>query len=58
MSREEALRNRHMRAAERLSEHTRTLPPLVAATLCESRIKLGPTRLNGTKQAWSSRFDS
>ncbi|KAK3894552.1 hypothetical protein Pcinc_001708 [Petrolisthes cinctipes] len=28
-SREEALRNRHMRIAERLTEHTRTLPPLV-----------------------------
>ena len=28
-AREEALRNRHMRAAERWSEHTRRLPPLV-----------------------------
>ena len=28
-AREEALRNRHMRAAERWTEHTRVLPPLV-----------------------------
>ncbi|CAE1306768.1 unnamed protein product [Acanthosepion pharaonis] len=28
-TREEALRNRHMRCAERLSEHTKWLPPLV-----------------------------
>ena len=29
VSREEALRNRHFKVSERLTEHTRTLPPLV-----------------------------
>ena len=42
MSREEALRNRHMRAAERLSEHTRTLPPLVVGDYVRIQNQTGP----------------
>lgn len=34
MAREEALRKRHMKAAERLSEHTKRLPPLSVGELC------------------------
>ena len=42
MSREEALRNRHMRAAERLSEHTRTLPPLTVGDCVRIQNQTGP----------------
>ena len=41
-SREEALRNRHMRAAERLSEHTRTLPPLAVGDCVRIQNQTGP----------------
>nr|KAG5701617.1 hypothetical protein BaRGS_019306 [Batillaria attramentaria] len=41
-SREEALRNRHMRAAERLSEHTRILPPLVVGDCVRIQNQTGP----------------
>ena len=41
-SREEALRNRHMRAAERLSEHTRPLPPLVVSDCVRVQNQTGP----------------
>ena len=41
-SREEALRNRHMRAAERLSEHTRSLPPLVVGDYVRIQNQMGP----------------
>ena len=41
-SREEALRNRHMRAAERLSEHTRPLPPLVIGDHVRIQNQTGP----------------
>ena len=42
ISREEALRNRHMRAAERLSEHTRHLPPLVVGDCVRIQNQTGP----------------
>ena len=42
MSREEALRNRHMRAAERLSEHTRVLPPLAVDDTVRIQNQTGP----------------
>jgi len=42
MSREEALRNRHMRTAERLSEHTRTLPQLVIGDCVRIQNQTGP----------------
>ena len=42
MSREEALRNRHMHAAERLSEHTRSLPPLVIGDTVRIQNQTGP----------------
>lgn len=42
MSREEALRNRHMRAAERLSEHTRVLPPLAIGDCVRVQNQTGP----------------
>lgn len=41
-SREEALRNRHMRTAERLSEHTRPLPPLVVGDCVRIQNQTGP----------------
>ena len=41
-SREEALRNRHMRAAERLTEHTRPLPPLVIGDYVRIQNQTGP----------------
>ena len=41
-SREEALRNRHMRAAERLSEHTRVLPPLAVGNTVRIQNQTGP----------------
>ena len=42
ISREEALRTRHMRAAERLSEHTRTLPPLIVGDTVRIQNQTGP----------------
>ena len=42
MAREEALRNRHMRDAERLSEHTRTLPPLHVGDTVRIQNQTGP----------------
>lgn len=41
-AREEALRNRHMRAAERLSEHTKRLPPLVIGDHVRIQNQTGP----------------
>ncbi|GFO46499.1 F-box protein skp2b-like [Plakobranchus ocellatus] len=41
-SHEEALRNRHMRAAERLSEHTRVLPPLTVGDSVRIQNQTGP----------------
>lgn len=41
-SREDALRNRHMRAAERLSEHTRPLSPLVIGDYVRIQNQMGP----------------
>ncbi|GFO16566.1 transcription factor iiib 90 kda subunit [Plakobranchus ocellatus] len=41
-SREEGLRNRHMRAAERLSEHTRVLPPLTVGDSVRIQNQTGP----------------
>ena len=42
MSREEALRNRNMRAAERLSEHTPVLPPLAVGDTVRIQNQTGP----------------
>ena len=42
LSREEALRNSHMRAAERLSEHTRSLPPLAVGDCVRIQNQVGP----------------
>lgn len=41
-NREEALRNRHMRDAERLSAHTRVLPPLVVGDCVRIQNQTGP----------------
>ena len=41
-AREEALRNRHMRAAERWSEHTKRLPPLVVGDKVRVQNQTGP----------------
>lgn len=41
-AREEALRNRHMLTAERLSEHTRNLPPLVIGDYVRIQNQTGP----------------
>ena len=41
-AREEALRNRHMRAAERWSEHTKQLPPLVVGDHVRIQNQIGP----------------
>lgn len=41
-NREEALRNRHMRAHERLSEHTRVLPPLAVGDTVRLQNLIGP----------------
>ena len=40
-AREEALRNRHMKAAERWSEHTRQLPPLKVGDLVRIQNQVG-----------------
>ena len=42
VAREEALRNRHMKAAEHWSEHTRRLPPLVIGDLVRIQNQTGP----------------
>jgi len=41
-AREEALRNRHMKDCERLSEHTRVLPPLVVGDCVRIQNQIGP----------------
>ena len=41
-AREEALRNRHMRAAERWSEHTKRLPPVVVGDKVRVQNQTGP----------------
>ena len=40
--REDALRNRHMRTSERLTEHTRILPPLVVGDCVRIQNQTGP----------------
>ena len=42
VAREEALRNRHQKTVERLSEHTRTLPPLVVGDTVRIQNQSGP----------------
>ena len=42
VAREEALRNRHMKAAEHWSEHTRRLPPLVIGDFVRIQNQTGP----------------
>ncbi|CAL4115974.1 unnamed protein product [Meganyctiphanes norvegica] len=49
-AREDALRSRHMRAHERLSEHTKRLPLSRLVTMYASRTKPALTRSNGTRQ--------
>ena len=41
-TREHALRNRHMKACERLSEHTRNLPPLTVGDRVRLQNQVGP----------------
>ena len=41
-TREEALRNRHMKAAERWSEHTKRLPPLAVGDHVRIQNQTGP----------------
>lgn len=48
-SREEALRIRHMRAQERLSEHTRRLPPLKVGDHVRIQNQIGPHPLKWDK---------
>ena len=52
VAREEALRNRHMKAAEHWSEHTRRLPPLVIGDLVRIQNQTGhhPTKWDKTGQ--------
>ena len=47
--REEALRNRHMRAAERWTEHTRRLPPLKVGDHVRVQNQVGPHPLKWDK---------
>lgn len=42
LAREEALRNRHMQCAERLSEHTQRLPPLSVGDHVRMQNQIGP----------------
>ena len=49
MAREDALRNRHMRAQERLSEHTRRLPPLKVGYHVRIQNQMGPHPLKWDK---------
>ena len=50
--REEALRNCHMRAAERWTQHTKQLPPLcVGDHLCVQN-QIGPHPLKWDKTCW------
>ena len=48
-NREEALRNRHMKCAERLIEHTRSLPPLVVGDQVRIQNQIGPQPLKWDK---------
>ena len=48
-AREEALRNRHMRDAERWSEHTKRLPPLVVGDRVRIQNQTGPHPLKWDK---------
>ena len=48
-TRENALRNRHMKAAERWSEHTRQLPPLVVGDHVRVQNQIGSHPKNGIK---------
>ena len=48
-AREEALRNRHMRAAERWTEHTKRLPPLKVGDLVRIQNQTGPYPLKWDK---------
>ena len=48
-AREEALRNRHMKAHERLSEHTKSLPPLKIGTHVRIQNQTGPHPLKWDK---------
>ena len=48
-AREEALRNRHMRGAERWSEHTKKLPPLVVGDLVRIQNQTGQYPLKWDK---------
>ena len=50
--REAALRNRHMRAHERWSEHTKRLQPLVVGDKVVSKISSANILQNGTKPEW------
>ncbi|KAK3782372.1 hypothetical protein RRG08_027920 [Elysia crispata] len=62
-NREEALRSRHMKEAERLSAHTRILPPLTDADCVRIQNRQGQFPLNGTKlfvnsiSKWSELMD-
>ena len=47
--REEALRNRHMKMAERLAEHTKRLPPLIVGDLVRIQNQTGPSPLKWDK---------
>ena len=49
-AREEALRIRHMRAHERLSQHTKRLPPSKSVTMSGYRTRWAPTPQNGIEQ--------
>ena len=48
-NREEALRNRHMKCAERLNEHTRSLPPLIVGDQVRIQNQIGPQPLKWDK---------
>ncbi len=47
--REDALRNRHIKVAERLAEHTKQLPPLVVGDLVRIQNQTGPEPLKWDK---------
>ena len=57
-AREEALRNRHIKAAERWTEHTRRLPPLRVGIMYVSRTRQVHIPPNGTRQALLLKSDS
>ena len=54
-SREEALRNRHMREVEKWSEHTKRLPPLKVGDQVRIQNQVGPYAKNGIIPESSSR---